>query len=271
MAKYLDSTGITYLWGQIKNGFVAKDGSKVLSTNDFTTELKTKLEGIEEGAQKNIITGIKLGSADLTPVNGVVTIDSYTKDETNTEIAKAIAGAKHASFTKAESIPTAAEAKDNIIYLVMNNETGHYDMYFKIDDKVELLDDTSVDLTNYLNKDQVTSAISEATKNKVDKDGDKVLSTNDYTTADKDKLTGIESGAQVNVIESIKVNGSAVNPDESKAVDITVPTKVSQLSDAADYLKGTDAEATYAKKTELPTIEALSNDEILAAINEAKA
>ena len=34
---------------------------------------------------------------------------------------------------------------------------------------------------------------------KVDKDGDKVLSTNDYTTAEKNKLAGIASGAEVNV------------------------------------------------------------------------
>lgn len=34
------------------SGYVEKDGSKVLSTNDFTDELKTKLEGIAEGATK---------------------------------------------------------------------------------------------------------------------------------------------------------------------------------------------------------------------------
>ncbi len=32
------------------SGYVEKDGSKVLSTEDFTTELKTKLEGVAEGA-----------------------------------------------------------------------------------------------------------------------------------------------------------------------------------------------------------------------------
>ena len=43
----------------------------------------------------------------------------------------------------------------------------------------------------------------------VQKDGDKVLSTNDYTTAEKNKLAGIAAGAQVNVIESVSVNGTA--------------------------------------------------------------
>lgn len=54
---------------------------------------------------------------------------------------------------------------------------------------------------------------------KVDKDGDKVLSTNDYTTADKTKLAGIETGAQANKVEAIKLNGQTL-PITSKAVDV---------------------------------------------------
>ena len=44
----------------------------------------------------------------------------------------------------------------------------------------------------------------------VKKDGSKVLSTNDYTTAEKNKLANIADSAQVNVIESVKVNNSAL-------------------------------------------------------------
>ena len=58
---------------------------------------------------------------------------------------------------------------------------------------------------------------------KVDKVSGKGLSTNDYTTAEKTKLSGVATGAQVNVIESIKVNGVAQTVT-SKAVDIDVPT-----------------------------------------------
>ena len=36
--------------------------------------------------------------------------------------------------------------------------------------------------------------------NKVDKEDGKQLSTNDYTTTEKNKLAGISSGAQANVI-----------------------------------------------------------------------
>ncbi len=78
--------------------------------------------------------------------------------------------------------------------------------------------------------------------NKVDKVTGKGLSTNDYTNDDKTKLDGIAAGAQVNVIESVKVNGVALGID-GKAVDVTVPTgaladkdKVAK-TDLADALK----------------------------------
>ncbi len=45
---------------------------------------------------------------------------------------------------------------------------------------------------------------------------------------DKTKLDGIQAGAQVNIVETIKVNGSAIAPTD-KAVNLTVPTKMSQL------------------------------------------
>ena len=78
----------------------------------------------------------------------------------------------------------------------------------------------------------------------------KGLSTNDYTTTEKNKLSGIASGANVNVIESVKVNGTALTVT-SKAVNVTVPTKVSQLTNDSDF----------AKTSAIPTkVSQLSND-----------
>lgn len=62
-----------------------------------------------------------------------------------------------------------------------------------------------------------------AVAGKVDAEAGKGLSTNDYTTAEKEKLSGIESGAQANVIEAVQVNGAPVSPS-GKTVNITVPT-----------------------------------------------
>lgn len=44
--KYLDKTGLTYFWEKIKSKFVAQETGKGLSSNDFTTALKNKLNGI---------------------------------------------------------------------------------------------------------------------------------------------------------------------------------------------------------------------------------
>ena len=65
---------------------------------------------------------------------------------------------------------------------------------------------SNVDNTSDLNK-PVSRLTQRALDNKVDKVGNKVLSSNDYTNADKLKLGDIETGAQVNVIERIQING----------------------------------------------------------------
>lgn len=64
-----------------------------------------------------------------------------------------------------------------------------------------------------------------------------------FTTDYEAKLKGIAANAQVNVIETVKVNGVAQNVTD-KAVDVTVPTKVSELTNDAGY-KTTDNNTTY--------------------------
>jgi hypothetical protein len=49
------------------------------------------------------------------------------------------------------------------------------------------------------------------------------------SAADKTKLNGVEPGAQANIIETIKRNGTALTPS-SKAVDIEVPTTAQEIS-----------------------------------------
>lgn len=70
---------------------------------------------------------------------------------------------------------------------------------------------------------------------KVDKVDGKGLSTNDYTTDEKTKLAGIATGAQVNVLEGVQVNGSTVTPT-NKIANIAVPTKTSDLSNDSGFV-----------------------------------
>lgn len=102
-----------------------------------------------------------------------------------------------------------------------------------------------------------TYATQATVNNKVDKEAGKGLSTNDYTTTEKNKLAGIAAGAQVNVIESVKVNGVAL-PVSEKAVNVTVPT-------------GALASKNKVSKTDLDTaltseLDGKANSDDLAAI-----
>lgn len=105
--------------------------------------------------------------------------------------------------------------------------------------------DTLKEISNYLSThNNEYTALLQTVANKVDKVSGKALSTNDYTTTEKTKLSGIATGAQVNVIEQINVNSVKQTPT-NKVVNISVPTGAlaskSQVSE-------TDLEATLKEK-----------------------
>lgn len=64
--KFLDNNGLLYFWQKIVNAFVKKDGSKVLSDNNYSTEEKNKLAGLENytlpKATTTTLGGIKAGA-----------------------------------------------------------------------------------------------------------------------------------------------------------------------------------------------------------------
>ena len=88
----------------------------------------------------------------------------------------------------------------------------------------------------------IKAQVSNAAATKVDKESGKVLSSNDYTDDEKSKLGNVAAGAQVNKIESIKVNG-VVQDIKTKEVDITVPTDNASLANGAGYQKAAEVQA----------------------------
>lgn len=80
-----------------------------------------------------------------------------------------------------------------------------------------------IDLTSYETVANVES-VRERVKNLEDNKVDKVDGSSLMTQEEHQKLSGISVGAQVNVIEKIKVNGSEITvSDSDKSVDITIP------------------------------------------------
>lgn len=59
----------------------------------------------------------------------------------------------------------------------------------------------------------------------VKQESGKTLTSNDYTTEEKNKLASIQDNAQVNVIESIKLNGTALSVS-GKAVNVDLSNYV---------------------------------------------
>ena len=88
----------------------------------------------------------------------------------------------------------------------------------------------------------IKAKVSNAAATKVDKESGKVLSSNDYTDDEKSKLGNVAAGAQVNKIETIKVNG-VVQDIKTKEVDITVPTDNASLANGAGYQKAAEVQA----------------------------
>lgn len=118
----------------------------------------------------------------------------------------------------------------------------------------------NVDNTSDLNK-PISTATQSALDGKVDKVSGKQLSTNDYTTAEKNKLAGIEAGAQKNTVTGIKGNaessyrtgnvnltpaniGAAAASHTHATADITDFTAKVKTLQAADILSAEPTEST---------------------------
>ena len=85
---YLDKTGLALVWEKIKNalsGKVDKVDGKGLSTNDYTSDEKTKLANIAAGAQVNVLEGIQKNGTTVTIANKIanISVPTATSDLTN--------------------------------------------------------------------------------------------------------------------------------------------------------------------------------------------
>ena len=207
------------------NNKVDKVTGKGLSTNDYTTPEKTKLAGIEAGAEVNAINGISVNGAAQTPdeETKVVDITVPTKLSQLTNDGNFVTDANYVHTDKnfTEALETklngiAANAQVNVIETIAVNGSNLTPTSKKVN--ITVPTETS-DLTNDSNFVE---------------DADYVHTDNNYTTTEKNKLAGIANGAQANVIETIAVNGANLTPT-GKKVDITVPKAVSELTNDSGF------------------------------------
>lgn len=140
-------------------------------TNDVSN-LGTNLDAVkgivgEKSTEEGVASTGLIGSVEaLEAQDGVLAgeIDAletslsnvYTKQETNSAIATAIAAAGHLSREIVEALPE--NANENVIYMVLRGGgTGQdvYNEYMYINGAWEIIGDTSVDLTDYAKKEDI--------------------------------------------------------------------------------------------------------------------
>ena len=92
-------------------------------------------------------------------------------------------------------------------------------------------DDGNIDVTGY-------GQIAVLLQHYVRKEKGKGLSSNDFTNNDKDKLNSIEVGAERNKLETLSINhGNIIHADSEKNINISIPTKISDLSNDIGYAR----------------------------------
>ena len=219
------------------------------------------------------IQNLQSGKADkATTLEGYGITDAMTATAITEAIQTAIAATGHASFKKVNEVPTVETAQDNVLYLVMNADTGFYDIYAKVDTEVVRLDDVSINLDDYSTTEQMNAAIASAIANKVDKVDGKGLSTEDFTTTLKEKLIALPEGAEANYIKSVS-DEFTVSTEGKLEVKEVAPTKVTGLSNAlagkVDKVVGKDLSTndyTSEEKEKLSGIENGANKNLIEVI-----
>lgn len=123
--------------------------------------------------------------------------------------------------------------------IVVDKETNTI-YFFDTDGVFTEVDNTRVDVEAIIAEAVAESKeyTDDVADTKVDKIPGKGLSSNDFTDSEKTKLSTIAEGAQVNVVETVKRNGSALTVTD-KAVDISVPVKTSELQNDSGYILNT--------------------------------
>lgn len=207
---------------------------------EANTALQFVASDYAEGGGEPITETTLLGHLSGTLANA----KQYTDDKVG-EIKNKVDALKSFGVQVVAYLPE-TDISEHTIYLMPNNGNGtvagnNYDEFIYVNGEWEVLGfDNSIDLSNYYNKQEVDAAIANAgghaadtytkpeirdfLREKVNKEDGKGLSTNDYTTAEKTKLAGVEAGAQVNKIEEIKTADGVALTITDKSVTLPAAT-----------------------------------------------
>ena len=182
-----------------------------ISEADLDEALKASIAAKATAADLSALTvRVETAEGEITEIKGDIeslqNAGYQNAEQVQTAITAAIAASGHAHFEKVDAVPTPDTAEENVLYLVMNEETGHYDIYALVGESVELLDDTTVDLSAYATTEAMNTAIAEAVE---------ALSIGDYAKA-ADLIAAVE---RITAVEAQFSNYFTKDEAEAKFTD----------------------------------------------------
>ena len=233
------------------------------TTASFTTALLSKLNGIEAGANK-ITVDSEMSTTSTNPVqNKVVKTELDAKvPNTRTVNGKSLSSNITLGAGDVGAIPSSAKGTANgVASLDANGKVPSNQLPSYVDDVLEGYADTADATKFYKDADKKSAYTGETGKIYVDLTTNKTyrwsgtafvvisetlaLGTTSstafrgdlgQTAYDHSQSAHAPSNAERNIITSIKRNGTALTPDASRAVNISVPTKTSEITNDSGFI-----------------------------------
>ena len=246
------------------------DANYVHTDNNFTNALLSKLNGIENGAEVNLIEKITVNGVEqtissktvaLTVMTNAVNdlVNYYTKSETytKTEVNGLISAIPKFAIEVVNSLPT-TDISTTTIYLLRNSETTGSDLfeeYIYVNNAWELLGAQTIDLSNYVTTSDLNTALaSYVTSTSLATTLQDYITTTTWNTlgavATSNSYNDLDDKPTIptvnNATLTIQKNGTTVqtftaNASSNATANITVPTATSDLTNDSDFV----ADASY--------------------------
>lgn len=239
--KFINYAGLQTVIDWIKETFVQKETGKGLSTEDYTTTDKQKVTAIPDNPkytdtiqdltpylEKTEASTTYATKQELEDVDVSEQLSDYQKIE-----AKGIAGG-YAALGQDGKVPVSQLPDDKDTITTINGKTG----------AISKADIVALGIPAQDTNTTYTSATTTS----------EGLMQPSHVT----KLNTIAENAEVNTITQIKRNGTVINP-VNKAIDISVPVAVSELTNDNGFLTNAQvqqliSDARYMKKTIVETL-----------------
>jgi len=278
------------------NNKVDKVTGKQLSTEDFTTNEKTKLSTVEDSANnythpnhtgdvtsvgdgtttitENSVTNAKLTDVPTDTIKGRVTANTGDPEDLTVSQVRTLLSINNLDNTSDANKPISSatqDALDNKVDKVAGKKLSTNDYTTTEKNKLAGIAENAnnyVHPTNHppsiitqdANNRFVTDTQIQSWDNKVDQVAGKGLSTNDYTTDEKNKLAAIEAGAQVNVATNLSQGTKTATEIPLLSSTGTGTTLPSATTTEAGLMSSTD-------KTKLNGIEANAQVNTVNTVN----